>query len=84
MKVVTRARGLLEKGKTFPVFFHVRVSYLPIFRFSLFTFYPDVLFLTLSCARLCGIYRLLLARFLTATHSRRLCYGQTRFTRIVA
>jgi hypothetical protein len=52
MKVVTRARGLLEKGKAFPVFFHVRVSYCPFFTFLWSSFTPCLSSHTLLCQAL--------------------------------
>jgi hypothetical protein len=59
MKVVSRARGLLEKGKTFPVFVHVRVSYCTLFTFfwSPFTRCP------ISHTLLCQAMRNLLNAF---------------------
>ena len=49
MKFVRRARGLLEKGKTFPVLFHVRVSYCTFFTFLWSPFTRCLISHTLLC-----------------------------------
>ena len=51
MTVVTRARGLLEKGKTFPVFFHVSLI-LRTFHLSLVIFTRCLISHTLMCQAL--------------------------------
>ncbi len=75
MTVVKRARALLEKEK----FIQVSVSFCADLSLIIPLSLARVLFLTLCCARLSGIYRLLTNGFLTASHSRMLSSGQTSF-----
>ena len=75
MTVVKRSLALLEKEK----FIHVSVSFCADLSLIIPLSLARVLFLTLSCARLSGIYRLLTSVFLTASPSRRLSNGQMSF-----